>query len=185
MTQFEFITVFISIVLAFGVSDILASWGAQIRLRRQVRVYWLHVIWSALLLILMVQVWWSLWVLRDNTGWTFFKYLLLILPFLTLSLIAYLLTPPLSDGATDIRQHYWDNARWFFSLAAFYLCAALAFSSVIVGQELLAIRNTIRIGGLLLMISLAVWQNEKYHAVAALIGGALLSTWIVVTMFSL
>ena len=88
MTQFEFTTVFISIVLAFGVSDILASWGEQIRLRKQIRIYWLHVAWSALLLVLMIQVWWSLWVLRDRTEWIFFEYLLLILPFLTLALIA-------------------------------------------------------------------------------------------------
>ena len=132
-----------------------------------------------------LQVWWSLWVIRDNADWSFFKYLLLILPFLTLSLIAYLLTPPLNDDDADIKKHYWDNARWMFSLAAFYLCVGMAFSFVIVGEEIMALRNTIRISGLLLMLSLAIWLNEKFHAVAAFIGGGLLISWIVLTMFSL
>lgn len=185
MSQFEFITVFISIVLAFGVSDILASWGEQIRLRKIVRVYWLHVLWSALILAVMVQVWWSLWVLRDSTDWTFIKYLLLIVPFLTLSLIAYLMTPSLQDKDADIRRHYWDNARWIFALASFYMCSAMTFSVVIVGNPLLELRNTIRVGALVLTISLAIWQNEKFHAIAAVAAGLLLASWIGVSMFSL
>jgi hypothetical protein len=185
VTQFEFITVFISIVLAFGVSDILSSWGEQIRLRKQIRIYWLHVAWSALLLTLMIQVWWSLWVLRDSTDWTFFKYLLLILPFLTLALIAYLMTPSLQTDESDIKKHYWDNARWMFSLAAFYMCTAMTFSFAIVGDHLLELRNTIRFGAFALMVSLALWQNEKFHAVAAIVGGVLLVCWVGVSMFAL
>lgn len=85
MTQFEFLSVFISIVLAFGVSDILSSWGEQIHLRNEIRHYWLHSAWSGLLLIVMVQVWWSLWVLRDRVEWTFPDYLSLIAPYLTVT----------------------------------------------------------------------------------------------------
>lgn len=185
MTQFEFLTVFISIVLAFGVSDILSSWGEQIRLRKQIRIYWLHVAWSALLLSLMIQVWWSLWILRDRTDWTFDQYLLLILPFLTLALIAYLMTPSLRAGDNDIKQHYWDNSRWMFSLGAVYMFAAMTFSFAIVGDEFLELRNTIRVGALVLMVSLAVWQNEKFHAAAAIVASALLISWIGISMYTL
>jgi hypothetical protein len=185
VTQFEFLTVFISIVLAFGVSDILSSWGEQIRLRKQVRVYWLHVAWSALLLTLMIQVWWSLWVLRDRTEWTFIEYLVMIVPFLTVSLIAYLMTPSLRNDDRDIKRHYWDNSRWMFSLAAVYMFFAMGFSFVIVGDDLLELRNTIRVGALILMVALAVWQNEKFHAMAAIVAGALLVSWIGVTAFTL
>ena len=185
MTQFEFLTVFISIVLAFGASDIISSWGEQIRLRKQVRVYWLHVAWSALLAVLMIQVWWSLWVLRERTEWTFIEYLLMIVPFLTLSLIAYLMTPSLKDDDTDIRQHYWDNSRWMFSLAAVYMFFAMIFSFAIVGDELLELRNTIRVGALALMAALAVWKNEKFHTVSAVVACGLLVSWIGVSMFTL
>lgn len=185
MSQFEFISVFISIVLAFGVSDILSSWGEQIRLRKQVRIYWLHVAWSALLLTLMVQVWWSLWILRDRTDWTFFQYLVLILPFLTLALIAYLMTPSLRDGDRDVRQHYWENSRWMFSLASVYMLLAMTFSFVVVGDALMELRNSIRVGALFLMVALAVSKSEKFHAGAAIAACALLVSWIGVSMASL
>lgn len=183
MTQFEFITVFISIVLAFGVSDILSSWGEQIRLRKQVRIYWLHIAWSALLLVLMVQVWWSLWHVVDRPAWTFPEYLVLIAPFLILAVIAYVLTPSLQGDNRDIREHYWSNSGWVFSLAALYVLIAITYTVVIVGDDLLQWRNTIRAGGFLLLLSLALWRNEKFHALAVIIGAAILISWVSVSLF--
>ncbi len=115
MTQFEFLSVFISIVLAFGVSDILSSWGEQVRLRNEIRHYWLHIVWGFLVLIVMVQAWWGLWRLRDRTEWLFSDYLLLIAPYLLLSFIAYVLTPSIKEGKTDIKRYYYDNSRWFLA----------------------------------------------------------------------
>ena len=98
MTQFEFLAVIISIVIAFGISDILSSWGEQIRLRSSIRPYRLHLAWTVLLLLAMILAWWSLWVLRSRPEWTFPGYLMLIIPYLTLALIAYVLTPELAEG---------------------------------------------------------------------------------------
>lgn len=55
MTHFEFLSVFVSSVLAFGVSDILSSWGEQIRFRKQIRHYWLHFVWPVLVLLVIIQ----------------------------------------------------------------------------------------------------------------------------------
>ena len=185
MTQFEFLTVFISIVLAFGVSDILSSWGEQIRLRKQIQIYWLHVAWSALLLTLMIQGWWSLWILRERTEWTFFEYLFLLIPFLTMALIAYLMTPSLKDDDKDIRKHYWENSRWIFSLASVYMFFATLFRFIIVGDEILQLRNTIQFAAFTLMVALAVWKNEKFHTAAAFVASALLISWVGISMFTL
>ena len=185
MTQFEFLTVFISIVLAFGVSDILSSWGAQIRRRHEIRAYWLHTVWSALLLILMIQVWWSLWILRERTDWTFIEYLLLIIPFLTASLIAYVMTPSLKNGRTDIRKHYYDHARWTYSLTAFYVASAMFFSIFVAGESVTEMKVLIRLGAIVLMLTLAFNRNEKIHAAAAVAASAMLAGWIGISMYSL
>ena len=115
MTQFEFVLVFVSIVVAFAVSDILASWGEQIRLRYHVRHYALHTAWSTLLLFVMMQVWWSLWDLNEQPEWMFGEYLTLVIPFLTLALMAYILTPNFDDPDEDVKRHYFDTSRWFFA----------------------------------------------------------------------
>ena len=185
MTQFEFLSVFISIVLALGVSDILSSWGQQVRFRHQVRHYWLHTIWGLLLLLLMIQAWWGLWRLRDRTDWLFTDNLLLILPFLLLAFLAYVFTPTISDGKGDVKRYYFDNAPWFFGLSAAYLLAVIINTNNALGTPFLDATNIIRVSGLLLMIVLAVWPNERFHKAAVGLAYVLLATWIGVTMFAI
>ncbi len=185
MTQFEFLTVFISIVLAFGVSNILSNWGEQIRLRKHIRRYGLHFAWSVLLLILIVQAWWALWALRERTGWNFIEYLVLIVPYLTLALIAYVLTPSLQNGERDIKRYYYDNSPWIFALAAVYIASATLFAYVVRGDPILDLRNVIRFSAVLLFVVLAVWRNERLHMAATAVGFLLLMGWVAVSLFSL
>ena len=132
MTHFEFLAVFISIVLALGVSDVLAGWGAQIRYRENVKHYWLHTVWGILYLIASIQVWWGLWRFRELTDWTFIDNLILILPYLILALVAHVMTPDIANGQTDIRQHYFKNAPWMFGLIAFFLVSVIVNTRVVV-----------------------------------------------------
>lgn len=182
MTQFEFVLVFISIVLAFAVSDILSNWGEQVRLRRRVRHYPLHAAWMGLLLLVMMVVWWSLWVLRERTEWTFLEYLSLMVPYLTLALIAYILTPNFEEDERDIKRYYFDNSRWVFSLAAFYLASWMLFSYAVLRNPIDEPGSMSRLFGFLLMLCLAAWKNERFHAVAAMLAYVLLIVWLVVTL---
>ena len=178
MTQFEFVLVFVSIVIAFAVTDILANWGEQIRLRHHIRHYALHTAWSVLLLFVMMQVWWSLWQLSERTGWTFPEYLALVVPFLTLALMAYILTPKLDEPGKDIRSHYFDSSRWFFSLGAFYLLSWAFFSYVVIGKPIDEPGSPYRFAGIMLMLVLASWRNERIHMVTLVLAYFLMAAWL-------
>ena len=185
MSQFEFLSVFISIVLALGVSDILSSWGQQVRFRKQVRHYWLHVVWGILILLVMIQAWWGLWRLRERTDWIFTDNLILILPFLLLALIAYIYTPTISEGKGDVKRYYYDNAPWIFGFGAAYVVAVIINTNNALGTPFLDPTNSIRVTGMLLMISLAISKNEMFHKAAVFVAYVLLAAWIVFTMFSI
>ena len=183
MTQFEFVLVFISIVVAFAVSDILSSWGDQIRLRHRVRHYPLHTAWSILLLFVMMQVWWSLWDLSEQPSWTFPSYLALVVPFLTLALMAYILTPGLDESDGGIKQHYFENARWFFGLGAFYLAAWAFYSYVVIGSPISEPGSVYRFAGIALMAALAIWTSERMHKVTVFIAYLLMVGWLLAAVF--
>lgn len=185
MTQFEFLAVIISIVLAFGISDILSSWGEQIRLRREIRAYHLHFAWSVLLLLAMIAAWWGLWVLRSRPEWTFPAYVMLVVPYLTLALIAYVLTPALTEGERDIKRYYYDTSRWLFSLAAVYLATWSIFSLAVLGSPFNNTADVIRHAALILMVSLAVWRNQRLHIAAVALSYLLLAAWVAVEVFTL
>jgi len=182
MTQFEFLAVIISIVLAFGISDILSTWGEQIRLRKTVRHYGLLSAWTALLLIVMIQLWWSLWQERDRTEWTLIEFFVLISPFLLIALIAYVLTPPHEHGERDLKRYYFENSTWIFGLAALYLASTMLLSGVIRGDSIFERANAFRTAGLSLMILLAVWKNERFHLAAAIAAYGLLFGWAAMTL---
>lgn len=183
MSQFEFVLVFISIVIAFAVSDILASWGEQIRLRRQIRHYALHTAWSALLLFVMMQVWWSLWDLNTLSEWTFPEYMALVFPFLTLALMAYILTPNFDEPDNDIRRHYSDISRWFFSLGALYLAAWAFYSYVVLRSPIDEPGSAYRFAGIVLMLVLGVWSNERLHVIVAALAYLLMGAWLAAAVF--
>ncbi len=183
MTQFEFILVFVSIVVAFAVSDILSSWGEQIRLRHRIKPYYLHTAWSALLLFVMMQVWWTLWELSETPEWTFVEYLALVVPFLTLALMAYILTPNLDDPEGDIRSHYLEIAPWFFALAAFYLATWAFYSYVIRAYPINEPGSAYRFIGIALMTTLAMWKNERVHIAAVALAYVLMSLWLAAAVF--
>jgi len=182
MTQFEFLAVIISIVLAFGISDILSTWGEQIRLRKKVRHYGLLSAWTALLLIVMIQLWWSLWQERGRTDWTLIEFFVLICPFLLIALIAYVLTPSHQGGELDLKRYYLNNSTWIFGLAALYLASTMLLSGVIRGDSVFERANGFRAAGLLLMILLALWKNERFHLAAALAAYGLLFGWTAMTL---
>lgn len=185
VSHFEFVSVFIAIVVAFAVSDILASWGEQIRLRGRIRTYALHTAWSGLLLIVLMGVWWSLWMQRERTSWTFPEYLMLMVPYLTLALIAYILTPRLDDEDKDIKQYYFDNSAWIFSLAALYLASWIVFSTLVSHAPSDEKGSLTRLAGLVLMVALAVWRNEYFHIAAVTLSYVLLFSWIGTVIFSI
>lgn len=185
MSQFEFLTVIISIVLAFGISDILSNWGKQILLRREISFYGLHLAWTILLILVMIQAWWGLWLLRDRPEWTFPAYVLLITPYLTLALIAYVLTPEFSQGERDIRHYYFDNSRWLFSLVALYLAAWSVFSLTVIGEALSDVTNLMRTAAIVLMIGLAVWRSERLHQAAVVIAYLLWMVYVALKVFAL
>lgn len=185
MTHFEFLSVFISIVLALGVSGVLSGWGDQIRFRDEVEHYPLHTAWGVLYLLVAVQAWWGLWRVNERTDWTFADNLLFLLPFLLLALLAYVLTPSIPGGQRDIRHYYFRNAPWVFGIAAAYLAVQIFNTSNVVGIPLLDPTNGIRVAAIALMIVLATWKNKLFHKLSVVFAYLLLAAWITTTFFTL
>lgn len=124
-----------------------------------------------------------MWQLRDRTDWLFTDNLILILPNLTLALIAFVLTPSIKEGHTDIRRYCYDGAPWIFGLSAAYIVCETINTKNELGTPFSDPRNAIRAAAFSRMIALAAWKNDLFHKIAVSLGYALLAAWILVTMF--
>jgi len=117
MTRFEFNSVFVAILLAFAVSEILVSWGRLIRHRGEVRPSGLYLGFSVLLLLFLVLHWQGFWAYRTVPFDHGLQSIVILLPPLVIALIAFILTPDITRGDQfDLEAYYFEVSRWVFPL---------------------------------------------------------------------
>ena len=75
MDQFNYLAVLISIILGLGITQLLSGFGRWIEHRATFRAYAPAICWAFVLLVIQVQCWWAMFGLREQTDWTFLKFM--------------------------------------------------------------------------------------------------------------
>ena len=134
MNEFEFLAVFISIVVGLGVTHILYGLGRLIHNRGHQRVAPLHFIWTLNVLLILLLNWWVLFLWADHPGWSFDIYLLLIGWGIALYMLAVILYPPDINLEDSYEEIFERNRKWLFG--AFILFVALDVAQTAVRGQL-------------------------------------------------
>lgn len=166
MSEFEYLSVLVSIVVAFALSEIFAGWGRMIRGRDHVKVYWVHIAATLLVAALIIQFWWSAWQYHEMAI-NFYHYAALLLSPLTCVLLAFVLTPQITDGVKlDCRDYYYNNIRWMYPLAAVVIFELGLADYVIADGALATPKNLIRLIAICFILLLAFNKKEFFHQAA-------------------
>jgi hypothetical protein len=123
----------ISIIVGLGLTELLLNVHRLIQARHQVRWDPLPLLWTATVLLLLLNYWWALALRRDgselaHTAGAF--GLLLVHPLLLFLLCASVLPRQVAEDGIDMRRVYETDRRAFCSVFLVYLLAnwALAFT---------------------------------------------------------
>lgn len=173
MTHFEYVTVLMSIVLALAISEVLSGWGRLIRERHRVRPDLLHLVWSVLVLLMLLQLWWGTWQYRHLTFERFGALLLLVAPSLAMVLATFVLMPH-GERALDLRRHYLESRRWFFGIAAVSIVLLILVDAFVGHQPVVHPENAIRLAAIGVLLVLARSERIALHWAAAGVCVALL-----------
>jgi len=165
MTEFEFISVFVSIVLAFAMAEIVMGWGRLIRARKRVTNLFFYAGWSVWLLILMAYHYLGIWEYRIVNFHSVYQLLVLLAPPVVMVLLAFVLTPETAiDESVNLEEHYFNVRKWFFSMViVFFVLGTLAdlllpdFSSTWESRYLLPSAIVLS------MILLLLTSNRRIH----------------------
>jgi len=116
MTQFDYVAVFISIVMGLSVTHILHGFGATIQERHEGRTWWVHAVWAVNILHYQLSVWWAFFVWNQLDEWSYGLFLFLIGYTVVLYLLAAVIYPRDLAPGFDLRAHFLENRVWFFGL---------------------------------------------------------------------
>ena len=169
MSEFDYLSVLISIVLGLGLSHVLTSAAQLVRFRTAVRFHAPTLLWLALLFLLHVQIWWAVFELRNVPEWSFVAFVLV----LAIPMIAYLMSVLISpdfdrEDVVDLRASYFEQRRWFFGLFALLPATSLAQEYVLNGAIESDADPVFRLGFLLLALLGFLSARERFHQLLAL-----------------
>jgi hypothetical protein len=170
MSPFEYLSVLISIVLALGMTRVLAGIGEMLQARSRRRIYWVHVIWVANLFLYLVVAWWIFYRWRSEKPWTFFLFVFALISPTLLYLASMLLFP--REGAVDesinYKTHFYANHRAFFIIFALFGPVDLIDTLLKGVPHFLAQGPFYLITSALFIVGLtiaAITRNQRYHEV--------------------
>ena len=139
MSPFEFITVFVSLIVGFALAHILRAVSDLYEIRERVKTYWLNSLWVVTVIMWSIFTWWGLWMLSiDLTKWTYVQYWILVINVSSIYFFTTLVLPKATDeGMIDLENHYYSVHKAFFSVVAFSLFSSAVVNYSLFGQPLI------------------------------------------------
>lgn len=113
MTQFEFLTVAFSILLAVTVTRLVEGLVAEIR---SGHAYWVHVLWILQTLMSAAGLWWSIWGFA-NLEWNYLIFLMVLVGPMLLFTQALALVPREMECLVW-KNYFYENVRFFMLVSA-------------------------------------------------------------------
>ena len=179
MDAFNYLSVLLSIIIGLGLTQVLSACGRLIRARMHVTWYWPALLWAAILVVIDVQVWWTMFGLRARKEWTFVAFFIVLLQTVTLYMMSAVLLPEqVDERGVNLREHYFRQAPWFFGF--FVATLLVSVSKDIVLDHRLPDHVNLAFHAVLLVVSLLgmFLRRESVHRALALFGAAGIGAYI-------
>ena len=179
MDAFNYLSVLLSIIIGLGLTQVLAACGRLIRTRMHVNWYWPALLWAAILIVIDVQVWWTMFGLRARKEWTFVAFFVVLLQTVTLYMMSAVLLPEqVDERGVDLREHYYRQAPWFFGFFVATLIVSVLKDVTL--DHRLPDRVNLAFHAIFLVVSLLgmLSRREAVHRTLALCGAAGIGAYI-------
>jgi len=179
MDAFGYLSVLLSIIIGLGLTQVLTACGRLIRHRERVRVYWPPLLWAGTLLLVYVQVWWSMFGLRLFQNWTFLTFFVVLLQTVTLYMMAAVVLPEqIDETLLDLRSFYANQQRWLLG----FLLATLVVSAIkevlLVGHLPQGLNLVFHVLLGLACVSGLLIRRPRYHELLAVGAAAVLIAYV-------
>jgi hypothetical protein len=116
MDPYEYLTIFVSVILGLAVVHLLSGVALVLDTRVRERLDWIHSVWTANVFLTTLLVWWFNFGLTAVPEWTLLHFFNLVAYAVVLYLMSGLLYPVRGDEVVDFRSHFEANRSRFFKV---------------------------------------------------------------------
>ena len=177
MTEFEVLSVLISIVIGFGLTHILSGLGRAFHFRRTNKMDAIHIGWTIAVFLILVLNWWVSLLWLDFEDWTFTVFFTIILWTTSMYVMAIALYPPHQSGDVSYREIYETNRTWFLS-SFVVMCLLDLTVTYLRDQTSPDLVYTAYIGHFIVLTAIGVWvSNRSYNLIIAWYIAIALALW--------
>ena len=172
MEFFNYVMVLASVIVGLAVTHLLQGVAKLIQHPDRKKLYWVHLLWVALMFLNALFLWWWEYQLSARTHWTFELYLFVLSFSVVLYLICAVLMPSELGDYANYRAYYYSRRRWLFGLLVFFSLMDFADSALKGAAHLMSLGwpyfTAVGTRTVLLLIAMKT-RNAKFHAVVALL----------------
>jgi hypothetical protein len=179
--KFSYLTVLISIILGLGLAHLLGGLARSVSRRKTTSFYWPTLVWIAVLLILIIQVWWVDFSLSQQARWTLAGFASTLLIPAALYFMSFLILPE----TNDMREAFFENRLWFFSLLAVVPLFGSLQQLLVEGHVHQDFDTLTKGAGLILSVGAIYFGSERAQKILAVIGIGFVVAYVCVFFFQL
>lgn len=181
MSAFEYLSVFMSIILGLAVVHLLGGVSLILDQRVVARLFWVHIMWVLNMFSLITWVWWGNWQLNDIESFSAVHFVSMVLFSVVLYLMCGLLFPVKGNEVENFHEQFEINRARFFYLGEALLVAAALKGHV--DRQVLAepdtVERTVMLVALAVLFGIASRSRSRaFHGSLAVVFFALTLRWI-------
>lgn len=136
MTVFEYVMVLVSVILSLGIAKLLENHAELMKRGPSVRWSPTYLLWLVIIFFSHVDLWGSLWMIRDQHVWTLLSLLTVLSAAASLFYAAVLSVPDLEPGQdVDLWQfHLQNRRRYVTALMGYLILGAVLNMTIMIGH---------------------------------------------------
>lgn len=181
MDAFGYLSVLLSIIVGLGLAQVLTACGRLIRHRERVRVYWPPLLWAGVLIVIYVQVWWSMFGLRAQTSWSFITFFVVLLQTITLYMMAAVVLPEeVTEHGLDLRLYYERQSPWLFGFFLATLAVSVVKEMLLTGHAPLGINLAFHVVLAMVCVGGLVVRRPRIHQALAVSSAVAIVAYIAI-----
>jgi len=160
MSQFEYVMVMVSLILALAVAQALRGLSEVVTSEKR---FWPHTVWLAYYVLLVIQMWWAYWDYTNVEVWRFSTYLFALTNPIIMFASVHLLVPFARTSVIDWRKHLLKVRRLVCGLGVIFIATAVVSNVIYFGSPLLHPYRIFQALVAALYLTGMTSKNDKIH----------------------